>query len=332
MKYLFFLLKISFFALLLTGCTEFSRKKDVPLPENAVRKMVLQADLPSQSPEKNFVFLTRTNGAGQYINFDFNVGGILYRDTANPRNNIINGVTDPFTITFDTVRGAKVSLFRNDTFLTDIKRSITDPNGVLRTDENLAPFTEGSTYKIRVTAPNFETIEAEQKVSKFIPAKKITYTKGSYTKSDGQRLSEIFIEFDDPPSSEDYYSVSVVTQSISGNLSSLVRSNRDIFTLDPLATSALTINDRGFNGQKYTWRIGTYYYGGDIYSTNINGLYVTFRTVNKDFETYRRSVELIEKIQNNPYVEPYSIYTNVKNGYGLFNISGKATTVYIPLK
>lgn len=315
------------------GCTNFSRDKDIALPDNAPKTMVLQADLPSDSPDNEFCFLTRTNRIGQYIKFDFNVGAILYRDTLNPANNIINGVTDrDLSYAYDTVTGAKMSLFRNDSFIGDIKRDITEPSGIYKTDDNLKPLTEGATYTIKVTAPSFKTIEAAQKVPNYIPAKNVYITKDSYIKAGGQKLSELFIEFDDPPNSEDYYAVSIVVQDTFGNFYARSRANDDVFAIDPLASSAFTINDRGFNGQKYTWRIGISGVGIKLYNNNLRGLYVNFRAVSKEFEQYRRATELIQKLQENPYVEPYTVFTNVKNGYGLFNISGKATRVYLTLK
>ena len=331
MKLSIIFLAMGLFLFAFTGCTNFSRDKDIALPNDVPKRMVLQADLPSDSPDNEFCFLTRTNRVGQYIKFDFNIGAVLYLDTLNPANTIINGVNNlGLRYAYDTVIGAKMSLFRNDSFIGDIKRDITEPSGIYKTDDNLKPLTEGATYTIKVTAPNFETIEAAQKVPNYVPTKSIYINRDSYIKADGQKLSELFIEFDDPPNSEDYYAVSIVVQNTVGDFYPWSRVNNDVYAIDPLASSAFTINDRGFNGQKYRWRVGLAYLGLD--NNNLRGLYVNFRAVSKEFEQYQRATELIQKLQENPYVEPYTIFTNVKNGYGLFNISGKATRVYLPLK
>ena len=223
-------------------------------------------------------------------------------------------------------------LYRNDTLLTEVKRSVTDPNGIFQTDKDLKPFTEGATYKIRVTAPGFETIEAEQKVPNFVPIKKITFKRSSYTKSDGGKLSEILIDFDDPVETEDFYAVSIIVEGIDGAFYSWNRANQNVFALDPLATSAFTINDRSFNGQRHSWAIGLDGVDTSNIYSSVKIIYVNFRTVNKDFEKYRRSTELIDQLQSNPYIEPYTIYTNVKNGYGLFNINGKVSNAVIKLR
>jgi hypothetical protein len=297
-----------FLLLTQTACFEFEKKIDVPSTNG--NRLVVQVDFNYENANLVPIFVTRTNDVGKYITF--------------------NQSLDPRTgqyIEIDTVAGARVFIYKNDILLREIKHRAQDPNFTFTT-QSLPPFEEGAIYKLQVTAPGFETIEAIQKAPQYVPLKGLKFNNASITLDNSRVLSEIVLEIDDPSNQENYYTIGAIQTDSSSN--GLYSYTTRFEKLDPVSTSTEVIGDKTFNGQKYFWRLGTDQIM-DLNNPSNRKLKFTFSTVSAEYERYIRANDNIIKAGNNPFVEPVAPYTNVKNGFGFFNIRGKKSTFTIKL-
>ncbi len=292
------------FCLLLFGACNYVYDKTIDIPVSTLNKLVLQADFLSDNPNGQIVFVTKTNAVGQYVQFD------------SAKSNA------PFTKYYaDSVPGARVFLFKDDVLVSEILHQKNDANGIFKT-QNLSPFVQNAVYKIKVTAPGFTDAEATQTVPSYVPVKSSKFNFGSITTNGGVPLSELLINFDDPAKEENYYAI--VGVSCSPFCASIYDATFE--QIDKTAINAKLTGDQLFNGSNFTWHIGTL--EGEVLGQDRNLTSITFSTVNKAFAEYSKSTANIIKASGNPYVEPFTPITNVKNGYGFFNLRGKSSIIY----
>ena len=246
--------------------------------------------------------------SGQFIQFD------------SARSNA------PFTsFNADSVLGARVFLFKDDVLVSEIYHQAKDANGIFTT-KNLQPFVQNAVYKLRVTAPNYTSIEATQTVPTYVPLKNTKFNFGNITKNGGVPLSEIQFNFDDPANEENYYAIVGTTC----NAFCSQTFDASFEQIDATATSSKLLSDKFFNSNNYTWRVGTI--EGEILGVTRVSISLTFSTVNKAFVDYQKSIANVIKAAGSPYVEPFTPITNVTNGYGFFNLRGRTLSVSFPLK
>lgn len=296
------------FCILLFASCNYVYDKPIDIPVSTENKLVLQADFLSDSPNGNIVFVTKTNAVGQYVQFD------------SAKSNA------PFTsFNADSVPGARVFLFKDDVLVSEIYHQIKDANGIFTT-QGLPPFVQNAFYKIRVTAPGYTSIEAVQTVPNYVPLKNSKFNFGGITTNGGVPLSEIQLNFDDPANEENYYAIVGTTCDPFCNQ----KFDASFEQIDATATSSKLLSDKFFNGNNYTWRIGTL--EGEVLGTPRVSLSLTFSTVNKAFVDYQKSTANVVKAAGSPYVEPFTPLTNVTNGYGFFNLRGKTSRVSFELK
>ncbi len=293
--------------LLLFGACNYVYDKTIDIPVSTENKLVLQADFLSDQPNGNIVFVTKINAVGQYIQFD------------SAKSNA------PFTsFNADSVLGARVFLFKDDVLVTEIYHQARDANGIFTT-KGLQPFVQNAVYKIRVTAPGFTTVEATQTVPSYVPLKNAKLNFGGITTNGGVPLSEIQFNFDDPVNEDNYYAIVGTTC----NPFCSQTFDASFVLIDKTAITEKLMSDQLFNGKNFTWRVGTL--EGEILGVQRISLTLTFSTVNKAFVDYSKSTTNVIKAAGSPYVEPFTPITNVTNGYGFFNLRGKASTVSFPL-
>ncbi len=293
--------------LLLFSACNYVYDKPIDIPVSTENKLVLQADFLSDKPNGNIVFVTKTNAAGQFIQFD------------SAKSNV------PFTsFNADSVPGARVFLFKDDVLVSEIYHQTKDANGIFTT-QGLQPFVQNSNYKIRVTAPNYTSVEATQTVPNYVPLKSYKFNFGGITSNGGVPLSEIQLNFDDP-TDENYYAIVGTTCDPFCNQTF----DASFQQIDATATSSKLLSDKFFNGNNYTWRVGTI--EGEVLGVTRISLSLTFSTVNKAFVDYQKSTANVVKAAGSPYVEPFTPLTNIVNGYGFFNLRGKTSRVFFELK
>ncbi|MBE9468027.1 MAG: DUF4249 domain-containing protein [Bacteroidetes bacterium] len=204
---------------------------------------------------------------------------------------------------------------------------------------------ENTDYEIRVSIPNYKTITADSN----IPAKiKILNATCAFKRMDeyGDCLYEINIEFNDPADAVNYYELLLFFNHYETINSISNIDNMDIFNFivnDPILISegdldyepsTFFFSDNLFNGKTAKIKLG--YYGGyDPHYMDgqlvqeIKHLYVILRSVSKSYYNYRKYWTRHSYNQNTNehfddpetllfFGESLPMYTNIKNGYGIF--------------
>jgi hypothetical protein len=257
---------------------------------------------------------------------------------------------------YDTVPNTKVELLRNGQLLGTIpysRRGYHIAKGLFKLDT-----ISGTNYTIRVSAPNFETVEASQKVQGNFTILRGThrrdgaiYTDLSDLFSSPQRGDELSFEIQDNGNDENFYALNnAFNLGYYNSASPFILITRDsirkVFTaqeqaqyIDPNMVDGF-LPDRIFNGKNYIWRFWIqpdHYFNGD--NGNIptkirkgDKINVSITSFTKDYVLFLKTLGLAYTAQDNPFfTEPVILHTNVKNGYGIFTISlVKPITIVVP--
>ena len=326
-----FCLLATFFA-----CTEdsFQPIVEVQLPAHTSR-LILRADWMAGS-DSLAVFVSKSRGVLDKTPYNFNQTYTYWngKDT-------IKSVAEYY----DTVANAKVELLRNGQLLGTIpylKKGYHYGKNLFKLDT-----TAGTVYTIRVSAPNLETVEASQTIQNPFVVLRGGFRKDGaiYTDrfdpfSTPRKGDELNIELQDNANNENYYTLETNYQNRFGGirldifrdtLNKTFSSFSNIRSIDPNEDNNI-LSDVAFNGKNYVWRfwIGTNLFfstptGGNNFVGRLKtGDRVSFkvRSMTKDFILFEKSLDLAYGANDNPFFsEPVILYSNVKNGYGIFTIS-----------
>jgi Domain of unknown function (DUF4249) len=339
------LLLILFFA-----CDEdkFSPIVEIDIPSHTPR-LVVRADWQAGS-DSLAVFVSKSKGVLDKTKANFSE---TYKYWVGNGKDSIKVVQEYY----DTVPNTKVEILRNGQLLGTIpysKKGYHIAKKLYKLDT-----ISGTTYTIRVSAPNFETVEASQKVQGSFKIQRGGYRKDAALYRDlsdplstPQRGDELTIEIQDSGNDENYYALNSA-----GNFGfyreSFVLVSRDslkqkfeavgyLNNIDPNMEDDV-LPDRSFNGKNYVWR---FWLRPDLQfytTTGINNgslsklrsgdrISVNISSNTKDYVLFLKTLDLAYSAQNNPFfTEPVILHTNVKSGYGIFTISSsKSATIVVP--
>jgi hypothetical protein len=283
---------------------------DVNLPPHK-SKLVLFANFQGGS-DSLVVHLTRSRSA-----LDTTKVGVtdLYIST-------FNGVTDTFIVFTqgDTLRNAKVELFRNDALWGTFK---VNKGGKYVLRQKLPA--DGATYRIRAELAGYDVVEATQKMPTAGILDSARYVKNGAIIQDpfgSYKADEYTFFFKDAAEIGSYYKVEAVYFSDTTN-------NYPNFiyylnSLDKLSQSDF-LGDKSFNGKAYSWRNSSS--GFTIITNKGSRIEYTLFTTTADLFQFTRSKELNNNAQGNPFAEPTILYSNIKNGYGLFSLTTTSTWI-----
>lgn len=238
------------------------------------------------------------------------------------------GVTDPLPLNGQPdqyiVKNAIALLYENDVLKDTLKYN----NGTERYKAKITTIQAGRTYKLLLTAPNFPAAEAISFTPVLVPINNLTFTRDARVDANGYSQDEVKLSFTDNGATEDYYLLRILDGY--GDWLYCVNTNdKDVEKLvyedpfypdDCLQSDRLLLADKNFNGTTKTL----------IFYTNAGSLdqqitpggtrraAVELLHINKDYYKYIRSLNSYENAVDNPFAEPVNLYSNVKNGYGLF--------------
>lgn len=322
------------------ACNEdsFQPIVEVEIPPHTSR-LILRADWTGGS-DSLAVFVSKSRGVLDKTPYNFNQTYTYF----NGRDSV-KSVTEYY----DTVANAKVELLRNGQLLGTIpnyQKGYYVGKGLFKLDTSA-----GTVYTIRVSAPNFETVEASQTTQNPFVVLRGGYRKDGAISTDRfdpfstpEKGDEMSIEFQDNATEDNYYKLESVNSNRFGGVYALL--SRD--TLNKVYTTGINLQDidpnseegflpdRAFNGKNYVWRFWfrptLYFYsqtGGSFISRAKTGDRVSMKvqSVTKDFVLFEKSLRLAYDANDNPFfTEPVILYSNVKKGYGIFTI-GRVQTV-----
>jgi Domain of unknown function (DUF4249) len=243
---------------------------------------------------------------------------------------------------YDTVGNAKVELYRNDQLLGEIpyfKIGYHLSKGKYKLDS-----VSGVRYKIRVSAPNLPTIEAEQVTQSKLNISQTNYKKDGAIYQDPDEIfgqqpekgDEFSFEIKDNGADENYYSIASdrfqntsIEWYFKDNRTGQTYDNLFVRNIDPLMETGF-LNDKTFNGSNYRWRFFTKAYGSNGAPINGDKLVYNVWSYSKDWFLFSKTLRLLRDSENNIFFsEPVILYTNIKGGYGIFSIYSKQKVVAI---
>jgi hypothetical protein len=225
----------------------------------------------------------------------------------------------PYTIEADTLKNAKVELFRNDVLWGTFSGNRFGKYTLRQKLPN-----DGATYRLRAEAAGFDVVEAIQKMPPIVKLDSVRYVKDGAVIQDGfdtYKEDEFTFFFKDAPELGNYYTTkSVYFRKYRGGL---YPQPLYIASLDKLAQSDI-LGDKSFNDNTYNWRNH-----GRLYQSPESGERIEYTLFTTTAETFQfvRSQELNNNARDNPFAEPVILYSNIKNGYGLFSLSATSTWI-----
>lgn len=205
----------------------------------------------------------------------------------------------------------------------------------------------GVQYKVIASAPAVSAAEAETFLPNSFPQLPGSFFTRNIKKIDGEWMDEVRIRLTDPAGIPNFYILKILTPFYyNGNVSYYEGSNC-IYTndpdvddsgLDPLVSACISndifLSDRNFDGKEKEVVLFVPVHQLAVVQDTTNGqIYrpvVEINNITEEYYKYRRSIEQYNRATDNPFAEPVSIFTNVKNGFGIFDIRHlQKDTLYI---
>jgi hypothetical protein len=233
-----------------------------------------------------------------------------------------------------TVKTAVPVIFENDVAVDTL---VYRPADFTYTTVRNKKVREGYNYTIRVSAPGFKQAEANSGLPSQSIIAELRRVKNSRTNSYGEQQDEITIKLNDPAGEKNFYLVQV-WGAYGNKIFCVSTSDKDIEQIgdntDPLDPDncfdggALLMSDNNFNGAQKQLKLFVQSTELTDYTDNVT--HKTYRPFIKLFRITEDEFKFIKSNRayssagDNPFAEPVNIYSNVKNGYGIFALSTMA--------
>ncbi len=286
------------FLFLFMGCNNFSSLEDIELPKHKA-KLVVFANLENSTRRNTFfgqkIYIGKTRSTFDTLS-SFYVRDSVFRDSFWSYNTFYGT---------DTVN-ATAELFKNGQLFATLRRAQLDDLSYYFLDEKIE--LDGATYKLRVSAAGFETVESEQVMPPLIKLDSAKFLRKGFVLKDLALYPDAY-EFlcffkDTAMARPNYYWL--LTSRFSDRL----------INLDPTVNGDV-LSDKSFNGQSFAWHV--------CYKNTLkeNLSYIGFKmhSTTEAALLFERSAALNKSAQDNRFAEPTTLYSNIKNGYGLFSLS-----------
>jgi hypothetical protein len=316
---------------------------------------IYEVDIPPHTP-RLVIRADWTAGSDSLAVFVSKSRSVLDKTKTNFRDTFKFGTEIYIQEYYDTVPNVKVELLREGQVLGTIPyagKGYHVAKKLFKLDT-----VSGVTYTLRVSAPNFTTVEASQKTQKSFSILRGGHKADAAVSQDAldpfsspERGDELTLELQDKAEDENYYTLEAFvgmntfigggssvgihrdtlgrTYEAYGNIRNIDQ-NMDDFTLP----------DRTFNGKNYVWRFwlnpNLYFYnqasGIQFRGRPKSGdrITVQIRSLNKDYYLFAKTLKLANQAQDNPFFsEPVILHSNVKNGYGIFTIGSVQRVFFV---
>jgi hypothetical protein len=197
-----------------------------------------------------------------------------------------------------------------------------------------------SAYTIKVMAPGFTPVEASAVLPSQSVIAEVKRTKNAKMNSSGAWMDEVTIKLDDPAGEKNYYLVQVFAAGTWYNnypLYCVSTTDKDIELIgedaDPVSTDncydggKLLLSDANFNGKQ---KVLNLFIESNELTDYVDGFgarkrpYIHVLRITEDYFKYIKSSAVYQNAVDNPFAEPVNVYSNVKNGFGIFSLSTMA--------
>ena len=268
-----------------------------------------------------------------------------------PKKLVIHGVTamnNPFRVTIGKTAGI-LDLTTNDTYKVTDALVLLYENNVLK--DTLVPnqnnsvyvvkrntvVQAGKTYLLKAEAPGLTSAEAETVTPNTIAIQSITRRQNVRTDANGRQLDELKITFADDGTQTNNYIVKVRRPTYYNGTSveysgiyCMRSSDKDIErgnNVDPTDFESCIdqeffMMDKNFNGRVKEILLFVDHEELRSFTHPVNNRtmrpLVELNSITPEHFKYRKSYDAYQDSEDNPFAEPVLVYTNVKNGYGVF--------------
>lgn len=191
-------------------------------------------------------------------------------------------------------------------------------------------FQTGSTYEIRVEHPDFPNLSSVQIVPNDFQADSVRIRYDAVPSESGGRLNLLEVYLQDQGGVKNYYEIK-----LSGQFYKIEYTNNGMDTIgieeyplyvdgynDPNVLEGFggggLVSDQFFDGQSYKFQARFY---GRPYDLIDSTIVVRVRNVTEDYFKWSRSYYAKYDSDENPLVEPISVFNNLENGLGIFSIA-----------
>lgn len=231
-----------------------------------------------------------------------------------------------------SVKNAEVQLqVGNSTPVTLKYNNIT---GMYESNIKAAP---GTTYNIKAKAAGFTEASALTRSPREVKIQSLQRINNVRLDMEGTTQDELILTFDDPAGEKNYYIIAISSLYVANGDDEVVFSNC-INTSDPsvetiydesidqntcIDGNGIFLRDDLFDGKRKELRL--FIRSADLQSYEIPGHGTVYPTieikhVTEEYFRYLKSSRYASVNSGNPFAEPTNVYSNIKNGYGIFSI------------
>lgn len=193
----------------------------------------------------------------------------------------------------------------------------------------------GKTYELRVSAPTYTAISASSNTPQAVLIDSALLTRNVRKDPDGNMQDMITLKFNEPATANDYYILRIKTAGsvLQGQYmerfcvytadANVETANNDFADLNEcIDNDGLYLRDDLINGQRKELKLylssgltqGVEHLSDTVY------YFVELSHVTEQGFKYERSYRTARDSNGDPFAEPSNVYSNVKNGHGIFHI------------
>ncbi|MCX6318151.1 MAG: DUF4249 domain-containing protein [Bacteroidetes bacterium] len=234
------------------------------------------------------------------------------------------------------VKTAAVVVFENGTAIDTL---VYQPGDFLYKSVRNTRVQDGKVYTVAVSAAGYTTAQASAAVPSQSVIAGVTRIRNSRTTASGTPQDEITIKLSDPPGERNFYLVqlwgagfgnpfgnSIYCVSTTDKDVEDIGDNTDPFDPDNCYDGGLLLmRDDNFNGGLKQLRLFVDASQLDEYNDPVTHRiyrpYIHVYRISEDEFKYNKSNNAYTNTGDNPFAEPINIFSNVKNGYGIFSLS-----------
>jgi hypothetical protein len=212
----------------------------------------------------------------------------------------------------DSLNNPVIQLFRDNVLIATLNKKAAK----LFETKIKIPAGDPAEYRLTVSATGLPTAEVTQKMPTAPVLDSVSYRPLGAIKQDdnpfggsSEKVDEYNFYIKDSLNTSDFYTASLRTYDsrITGTR------NAYLYSLDPLTESEI-LADKSFNGNAYRFRM----YGYPQTYPSQTFLSFELHNLTKDAYDFKKSYDVYDNIRDNFLSEPTTLFSNVKNGYGVF--------------
>lgn len=195
----------------------------------------------------------------------------------------------------------------------------------------------GLVYSVKAVAPGFSEVSATSRAPRVVKIQSLQRIKDVRLDMDGNTQDELRLTFDDPAGEKNYYIITISASFMVNNYQETAYSGC-INTADPsvetlydesidqntcIESNGIFLRDELFDGKRKELRL--FVRSTDLQGQELPGYGMVYPTieiqhVTEEYFRYIKSSRYATINSGNPFAEPANVYTNIKNGFGIFSV------------